>query len=145
MSMKTQIWMTGILCCGTTALPITYLTLSVGAKPKSMEVWDIVIHENFKKNIVSWERQYLFMGGCVRTCTTEANKEDHIKFHRSRWRSYQLGYELLTSWSYYTECPRRSPGLQSSVIALKIFECEILVWASIASQKGWYGGEESYL
>nr|XP_009779409.1 PREDICTED: uncharacterized protein LOC104228625 [Nicotiana sylvestris] len=54
----------GIMCCGIGSFPITYLGLSLGAKHKSVEVWDGVI-EKVEKRLATWQMQYLSMAGRV--------------------------------------------------------------------------------
>lgn len=42
-------------------LPTTYLAMSLGAKSKSMEIWNGVI-EKCEKRIARWQSQYLSLG-----------------------------------------------------------------------------------
>nr|XP_009794949.1 PREDICTED: uncharacterized protein LOC104241713 [Nicotiana sylvestris] len=51
-----------ILCCGIGSFPATYLGLPLGAKFKSVEVWNVVL-EKVEKRLATWQMQYLSMGG----------------------------------------------------------------------------------
>lgn len=47
--------------CKSGRLPITYLVLPTGAKPRSISLWNLVI-KNFERKLSSWKKQYLSLG-----------------------------------------------------------------------------------
>ena len=52
------------LGCKIGSLPTSYLGLPLGAKHKSLGVWDS-IEERFKKRLASWKAQYISKGGRI--------------------------------------------------------------------------------
>ena len=49
------------LGCRTKALPSTYLSLPLGMRHNSLQVWDRV-EERFRKKLALWKRQYISKG-----------------------------------------------------------------------------------
>lgn len=50
--------------CKSRKLPIRYLGLPIGAKPRSKALWNPVI-DNIERKLSSWTRQYLPLGGRI--------------------------------------------------------------------------------
>lgn len=54
----------GILGCGTSSLPLKYLSLPLGACFKAKSIWDCIV-EKIEYRLVGWKMMYLSKGGRV--------------------------------------------------------------------------------
>lgn len=57
--------MASILGCRVSALPMTYLGLPLGARYKSIHIWDDIL----ERRLVGWKRMYLAKGGWITLLT----------------------------------------------------------------------------
>lgn len=54
--------MADIMCFPTSSFPTTYLSMPLGARNRSTQVWNVIV-EKFDRRLTSWKQQYLSQGG----------------------------------------------------------------------------------
>lgn len=66
-----------ILRCGVRKLPTVYLGLSLGAKHKTLEIWDNFV-EKTEKKLAMWKAKYLSIGGKLILINSVLDSLQHV-------------------------------------------------------------------